>query len=219
MMRIASVWWDERWGSWIVAGVANGIARRRSVRWWWGHWGRCRHESNLAAGWWVGRRNIRWRMRSNRPRGSRIRWHGSTRRVHLRQYRMDYTATANRNVSSRMHRQTMIERTEMHSVDCDLVLIHLDQHQHIERLPIADGTAAVTFLSAPHLVLQRVANDRRLVGPNADVQRDVITWIQCGSGLYVDLAPFSMVVDDTLDAHHRSMTKATRYEAQKRHYG
>lgn len=30
--------------------------------------------------------------------------------------------------------------------------------------------------------------------------------------------PFSMVVDDTLDAHHRSMTKATRYEAQKRHY-
>lgn len=83
----------------------------------------------------------------------------------------------------------MIERTEMHSVDCDLVLIHLDQHQHVERLAIADGAAAVTFLSAPHLVLKRVANDRRLIGPNADVQRDVIAWIQGSSSLYIDLAP------------------------------
>lgn len=132
---------------------------------------------------------------------------------------MDHTATADRNVSGRMHRQTMIERTEMHSVDCDLVLIHLDQHQHVERLAIADGAAAVTFLSAPHLVLKRVANDRRLIGPNADVQRDVIAWIQGSSSLYIDLAPFSMIVDNAFDPHHRSMTEATRYKAQKWNYG
>lgn len=101
-----------------------------------------------------------------------------------------------------MHRQAMIERTEVHSVDRELVLIHLDQHQHVERLPIADGASAVTFLGAPHLALQRVAHDRCVIGSNADVQRDVITWIRRCARLYVDLAPFAMVVDDAFDAQH-----------------
>lgn len=113
----------------------------------------------------------------------------------------------------------MIERTEVSAVDCDLVLIHLDQHQHVERLPVVDRTAPVAFLGAPHLVLQRVAHDHRLIRANTDVQRDVITWIQRGSRLYIDLAPFSVVVDDAFDAHHRAVTKATRYEAQKGYHG
>lgn len=83
----------------------------------------------------------------------------------------------------------MIERTEVIAVDCDLVLIHLDQHQHVERLSIVDRTTAVAFLSAPHLVLQRVAHDHCLIGADTNVQRDVIAWIQRGSRLYVDLTP------------------------------
>lgn len=113
----------------------------------------------------------------------------------------------------------MVERTEVTAVDRDLVLIHLDQHQHVERLSVVDRTTAVAFLSAPHLVLQRVAHDHRLVRANTNVQRDVITWIQRGSRLYVDLAPFSMIVDNAFDAHHGTVTKAARYETQKGHRG
>lgn len=114
-----------------------------------------------------------------------------------------------------MHRLAMIERTEVSAVDCDLVLIHLDQHQHVERLAIVDRTTSVAFLGAPHLVLQRVAHDHCLIGANTNVQRDVIAWIQRGSRLYIDLAPFSVIVDDAFDAQHRTMTKAARYETQK----
>lgn len=76
-----------------------------------------------------------------------------------------------------MHRLTMIERTEVIAVDGDLVLIHLDQHQHVERLSVVDRTTSVAFLSAPYLVLQRVAHDHCLIGANTNMQRDVIAWI------------------------------------------
>lgn len=115
---------------------------------------------------------------------------------------MDHTTTANRNVSGRMHRQTMIERTEMYTVDRDLVLIHLDQHQYVERLPIVDGAPAVAFLSTPHLILKRVSYDHRFIGPNTKVQRDVIPRVQCSARLYIDLAPFSVIVDDAFNTHH-----------------
>lgn len=113
----------------------------------------------------------------------------------------------------------MIERTEVSAVDRELVLIHLDQHQHVERLAILDRTTAVAFLSAPHLVLQRVAYDHCLVRTDTNVQRDVIAWIQRGPRLYIDLAPFSVIVDDAFDAHHRTMAKAARYETQKGNHG
>lgn len=115
---------------------------------------------------------------------------------------MDHTTTANRNVSGRMHRQTVIERTEMYTVDRDLVLIHLDQHQYVERLTIVDGAPAVAFLSTPHLILQRVSHDHRFIGPNTKVQRDVIPRVQCSARLYIDLAPFSVIVDDAFNTHH-----------------
>lgn len=76
-----------------------------------------------------------------------------------------------------MHRLTMIERTEVAAVDRDLVLIHLDQHQHVERLSIVDRTTSVAFLGAPHLVLKRVPHDNCLIRANTNVQRDVIAWI------------------------------------------
>lgn len=96
----------------------------------------------------------------------------------------------------------MIERTEVSSVDCDLVLIDFDQHQHVERLPVVDRTPSVALLSTPHLVLQRVSHDHCLIGADTNVQRDVITWIQRGARLYINLTPFSVVVDDAFDAQH-----------------
>lgn len=118
-----------------------------------------------------------------------------------------------------MHRLTMIEHTEVSAVDCDLVLIHLDQHQHVERLSIADRTTPVAFLSAPDLVLKRVSHDHCLIRANTNVQRDVIAWIQRGSRLYIDLTPFSVVVDDAFYAHHRPVTKAAWDETQKGNHG
>lgn len=113
----------------------------------------------------------------------------------------------------------MIERTEVSAVDCDLVLVDFDQHQHVERLPVVYRTTSVALLSAPHLILQCVAHDHSLIGANANVKCDVITWIQRGSRLYVDLTPFAMIVDDAFDAQHRTMTNAARNEAQKGNHG
>lgn len=77
----------------------------------------------------------------------------------------------------------------------------------------------MAFFSAPDLALQAVTHDRVLVRSDANVQHNIVTWIHCGPRLNVDLAPFSMVVDDALNAHHATGAKASGYEAQKRNSG
>lgn len=110
----------------------------------------------------------------------------------------------------------MTERTVMIPIHGNLPLVRLGQHENIKLLTVGDGATSPALLRSPDLVLERVPNDRRLVGTDTDVQHDVIPGVQGGPGLDVDLAAFSMVVDDALDPNHATRAKAARYEAQKR---
>lgn len=107
----------------------------------------------------------------------------------------------------------------MHSIDGKFVLRHLGQYQQIERLAVANRTAAVAFLLANYLVLDRVAYDRVLIRSNADLQRDIVAWIYGSTGLDVNLTPFAVIANHALDAYHTARAKPSGNLAQKRNFG